>query len=127
MNLLLDTHALIWFGENDPRLSKNALQAIESPDNIKYVSIASLWEIAIKRSLGKLQLNQPLKDVIESLLSNGFELLSVTSTHVLQIENLSFFHRDPFDRMLIAQAITDDLTIISNEGLFDRYSVGRLW
>ncbi len=91
MNLLLDTHALIWFGENDPQLSIKAVQAIESSDNAKYVSLASLWEMAIKRSLGKLQLNKPLKDIIDALQSNGFELIAMSPAHVLQVEILPFF------------------------------------
>ncbi len=127
MNLLLDTHALIWFGENDPQLSIKAVQAIESSDNAKYVSLASLWEMAIKRSLGKLQLNKPLKDIIDALQSNGFELIAMSPAHVLQVEILPFFHRDPFDRMLIAQALSEDFTIVSNEVLFEQYGVTRLW
>ena len=127
MNLLLDTHTLIWFGENDPQLSKRATQVIESPNNSKYVSIASLWEISIKRSLGKLQLNKPLHDIIEALQTNGFELLAVAPSHVLQIETLAFHHRDPFDRMLIAQSFVEDFAIISNEKLFDQYGVKRIW
>jgi PIN domain nuclease of toxin-antitoxin system len=119
MNLLLDTHALIWFGENAPQLSKKAVQAIEFPGNVKYISMATLWEMAIKRSLGKLQLNRPLKDIIDALQSNGFELLTFVPVHILQVEGLPFIHRDPFDRMLIAQALAEDLTIAGNEKLFD--------
>ncbi len=127
MNLLLDTHALIWFGENDLQLSKRASQAIESSGNTIYVSLASLWEMAIKRSLGKLQLNQSLKDIINALEANGFELLAVSTAHVLQVETLPFLHRDPFDRILIAQTLSEDFTIVSNEVLFDSYGVRRIW
>lgn len=127
MNLLLDTHALIWFGENDPQLSKKAKQSIESPDNEKYVSLASLWEMAIKSSLGKLQLKMQLKEIIAALQSNGFVLLPVSTDHVLQVETLPFFHKDPFDRLLIAQALHEGFAIVSNEGLFDDYGVKRLW
>jgi len=127
MNLLLDTHSLVWFGENNPLLSKKALQPIESPGNIKYVSTASLWEMAIKRSLGKLQLNKPLKDIIEALQSNGFDWLNISPPHILGVEILPFIHRDPFDRMLIAQSLSEGFTIVSNEKLFDDYGVNRLW
>ena len=127
MNLLLDTHTLIWFGENDPKLSKKAVSAIESPENVKFVSTASLWEIAIKSSLGKLQLNQPLNEIIATLQPNGFELLGIDAAHVLQIENLPFLHRDPFDRMLISQALSESFVIVSKEDLFGQYGVKRLW
>ena len=127
MKYLWDTHALIWFGENDPQLSKKAKQAIESLDNEKYVSLATLWEMSIKSSLGKLQLKMQLKAVIAALQENGFLLLPISPDHVLQVETLPFLHKDPFDRLLIAQAIHEDFFIVSNEVPFDDYGVKRLW
>jgi len=127
MNLLLDTHAFIWFSENDPLLSRAALKAIETPENVKYISIASLWEMAIKHSLGKLQLKKALSGIIAEIQVNGFDLFPVSTAHILQVETLPFHHKDPFDRMLIGQAISEDFTIVSKEDLFDQYSVRRLW
>ena len=127
MNLLLDTHALIWFSENDPKLSQNAKAAIESPDNNLFVSMASFWEMAIKLNLSKLTLQIPLAQIIPALSANGFNLLGIESDHILKIETLPRIHGDPFDRMLIAQALSDGLTIVSKEELFEEYGVGRVW
>lgn len=127
MTLLLDTHAFIWFSENDEKLSVAAKSAIESPANIRFVSMATFWEMAIKLSIGRLPLKKDLKDIIDQVQGNGFDLLPILSDHVLRIETLPYFHRDPFDRMLIAQSLAEDFTIISNEALFDQYGVKRLW
>ncbi len=127
MNLLLDTHALIWFAEADNRLSSKAKDAIELQSNVRFVSIASFWEMAIKASLGKLNLSRPLADIITETEANGFDLLPVTSSHVLCIEKLPYLHRDPFDRVLVCQANTENLVLVSNEALFDSYGVTRLW
>ena len=127
MNLLLDTHALIWFSENDPKLSLTAKAAIESPDNNRFVSMATLWEMAIKLNLGKLSLQIPLSQIIPALSSNGFDLLTIDPVHILKIETLPRIHGDPFDRMLISQALADGLVIVSKEELFEEYGVGRIW
>lgn len=127
MTLLLDTHTLIWFTENNPQLSRTALKAIESPDNNRYVSMATFWEIAIKLSIGKLQLTMPLATIIAEIQDNGFHLLPIVPAHILQVETLPFFHRDPFDRLLIAQSLSEDFTLVSNETVFDEYRVKRIW
>lgn len=127
MNLLIDTHALIWFSENDPKLSLTAKAAIESPDNNRFVSMATLWEMAIKLNLGKLSLQIPLSQIIPALSANGFELLQIEPDHILKIETLPRIHGDPFDRMLITQALSDGLVIVSKEELFGEYGVGRVW
>lgn len=127
MNLLLDTHALIWFSENDPKLSLAAKSAIESPDNNRFVSMATLWEMAIKLNLGKLSLQIPLAQIIPALSANGIDLLPIKPGHILKIETLPRIHGDPFDRMLIAQALSDGLIIVSKEELFEEYGVGRVW
>lgn len=127
MKYLLDTHALIWCLEADNQLSVTA-QGIISDDNTDiYVSIVSLWEMAIKISLGKLQLSQQLEHIINSLDRHNVTLLPVQPAHVLGVLNLSFEHRDPFDRLLIAQALVEDMKIITNEALFLRYGVDRVW
>ncbi len=127
MTLLIDTHTFIWFSENNPQLSLGSRKAIESPDNIRYVSMATFWELAIKLSIGKLKLAQPLSTIITEIQNNGFYLLPILPTHILQVESLPFFHRDPFDRILIAQSLSEGFTLVSNETLFDQYSVKRLW
>ena len=127
MRYLLDTHTLIWFLEGDNRLSVAANDIISNADTDIYVSIVSLWEMAIKISLGKLQLTQSLEQVIDKLGQQNITLFSVHPTHVLTVLNLPFEHRDPFDRLLIAQALVEDMKFISNEALFLRYGVDRVW
>jgi PIN domain nuclease of toxin-antitoxin system len=127
MKLLIDTHALIWFAEADSRLSSNAKKAIELSENSKAISMATLWEMAIKMGLGKLHLSRPLSVIIPEIEANGFDLLPIKTEHVLQIEVLPYFHRDPFDRMLIGQALAEDMVLVSNEDVFDQYGVNRLW
>jgi PIN domain nuclease of toxin-antitoxin system len=128
MHLLVDTHVLIWVSENDPQLSNTAKLALESPTNSKYVSIATFWEMAIKINIGKLRLSKPLATIISDVLSNeDITLLPIEPKHVLFIESMTLYHRDPFDRVLIAQAICEDFILVSNEVLFDQYGLKRLW
>ena len=127
MKYLLDTHALIWSLEANPQLSIKAQEIIENNHNTIYVSIVSLWEIAIKISIGKLKLSQSLDVVIKLLAQHNIEILTVQSEHILTVLNLPFEHRDPFDRLLIAQALTEKMKFISNEALFLRYGVNRIW
>ena len=128
MKLLLDTHALLWFIGNDPQLSAPARQNIESPAHDKFVSAASLWEIAIKLSLGKVKLPRPFGEVFPQQLEvNGFELLPISCAHLNQLVALSFHHRDPFDRLLIAQAMADDMTIVTRDPEFSKYAAKVLW
>ena len=128
MKLLLDTHALLWFIGNDPQLSATACQSIENPEHQKFVSAASLWEIAVKLSLGKVKLPCPFGEVFPQQLEiNGFELLSISCAQLNQVVTLPFHHRDPFDRLLIAQAKADDLTIVTRDPEFPKYSAKVLW
>jgi PIN domain nuclease of toxin-antitoxin system len=127
MKYLLDTHALIWFAEADVQLSPKAKIAIELPTNSVFVSRVSLWEMAIKLSIGKLALSRSLSDVIQQIESAGIELLPLEISHILLVQSLPYTHRDPFDRMLIAQALSEGMTLVSNEGIFDQYGVARLW
>jgi PIN domain nuclease of toxin-antitoxin system len=127
MRYLLDTHSLIWFLEDDKRLSDTA-KDIFSDDNADiYLSIVSLWEMAIKIGLGKLKLSQSLEQVIDTLEQQSISLLSVKPAHVLAVLNLPFEHRDPFDRLLIGQALVENMKFLSNEALFLRYGVDRIW
>ncbi len=128
MEYLLDTHSFLWFINGDEQLSFKAQQAITEPSATKYISIASFWEIAIKLSLGKLQLDFTFRDLERQVDINGFELLPITFKHAYQVSLLDYHHRDPFDRMIIAQALTEDLTVISRDGHFDKYSkLQLLW
>ena len=120
MQLLLDTHALIWWLANNPTLSNKAKDAIANPDNIIFVSAASAWEIAIKNSIGKLQTPNDLAMQIEA---KGFVPLSIDLHHALTVESLPQHHQDPFDRILIAQAIYERLTIVTRDRKFNVYEV----
>jgi len=128
MNILLDTHAFLWFISGDSKLSARAKEEIENPDNLKFVSIASLWEMGIKISLGKLTLQKPFDVLIPRQMEiNGFELLHVKISHVAKLTSLAFHHRDPFDRMLVSQCLMDELSVISCDETFDSYSLRRIW
>lgn len=127
MKLLLDTHALIWFSEDDPQLSQPARQAIENETNEVFLSIASFWEMAIKVSIGKLDLKKPLPNLMQSFLEYDFHIQTIHFEHTLLISTMPLHHRDPFDRMLIAQALAEDMILLSNEVIFDNYGVNRLW
>jgi PIN domain nuclease of toxin-antitoxin system len=128
VKLLLDTHAFLWWVEGTPALGRRARAAVANPDNDVFVSIASCWEMAIKRSLGKLRLAQRLDRFIpEQLTLNGFSLLPMELRHVLAVADLPFHHRDPFDRLLATQALHDDLTVVSNDRVFRSYRVTVIW
>ena len=124
---LLDTHALIWFLEGDNQLSNKAKNIILDTDNQLFVSIASLWEMAIKISIGKLNLTQSLELIIERLPIEFIEILPIETPSILASQNLPFHHKDPFDRILIAQTLTENLSIVSIETIFDGYGVERIW
>lgn len=128
MKLLLDTHALLWFLGNDPQLSASGRQNIENPAHKKFVSAASLWEIAIKLNLEKLKLPKPFDEVFPHQLQvNGFELLPISYAHLNQLVLFPFHHRDLFDRLLLAQAVVDEMTIITRDPEFAKYPVKTLW
>lgn len=128
MNLLLDTHILIWLTEGSSRLSPRAKQVIEDENNQLSLSIASLWELTIKVSLGKLQLEIPIEQILEQfILPSGIEILPIQVEHLLGLRNLPLHHRDPFDRLLIAQAQAESLTLISSDNTFQGYEVEILW
>ncbi len=128
MRLLLDTHALLWFHLGDARLSVPARAAIDDLGNQKLVSPASFWELAIKISAGKYALNVPYEDFIRmAVFDNDFEILPVEPRHTAAIIALPFHHKDPFDRLLIAQAMVEGASIVSVDSKFDPYPVARLW
>ena len=128
MNLLLDTHTFLWFIAGDSSLSETARSAIEDENNNRYLSVASLWEIAIKVSIDKLELSEPFETLIlEQLAENGIELLDISVEHTALIASMPFHHRDPFDRLIAAQAKVEQMTLISADEVFDEYEVNRLW
>ena len=128
MRLLLDTHAFLWWIADDARLSKRARSAIATRRDECFVSIASCWEIAIKVSLEKLKLKASVDRFIpEQLAVNSFSLLPIEFAHVARVARLPFHHRDPFDRLLAAQGLIDDLTVVSADPIFRRYGVKRVW
>ncbi|MEW6367050.1 MAG: type II toxin-antitoxin system VapC family toxin [Acidobacteriota bacterium] len=128
MKALLDTEAFLWFLSGDPRLSASARGIIEKPENDILLSIASIWEIAIKMSIGKLNLSSPIDEFIpQQLALQHIGVLNLELPHVLRVATLPFHHRDPFDRILVAQALTENLSIVCSDAAFDAYGVGRLW
>jgi PIN domain nuclease of toxin-antitoxin system len=128
MNLLLDTHALLWFLWDDPQLSRVAKSVMVDPANRKFVSAASCWETAIKVSLGKLRLGEPTSTFFaRELPRNHFELVSVRLDHACAVETLPFHHRDPFDRLIVAQALMERMVLVSADLVLDAYGVNRVW
>jgi len=127
MNYLLDTHALIWFLNGDKSLSVKARKAIESDNASNFVSIASLWEIAIKLSLGRLSIKVPFDKLGNELDKNNFQLLPITFNDTVILSSLAFHHRDPFDRLIISQSIANEFTLISKDKEFSSYKIKLLW
>lgn len=128
MRLLLDTHALLWFLTGAPALSKAAQACIEDGANAVWVSPASYWEIAIKISLGKYRLPEPLADFMERELGrNDLAILPITLRHAARVSTLPFHHRDPFDRLIVAQSLEESLTLVSADSAMDAYGTHRLW
>lgn len=124
---MLDTHTLVWFLEGNPALSKEARTVIEEPKNQKYVSIASIWEIAIKVSLDKLKLIKSLEDLLCDLSNTEITILPIRLPHALRVSKLEFFHRDPFDRLIIAQSIEEQFEILTRDSDFSSYDVITRW
>lgn len=127
MRVLLDTHAFLWGVADDPRLSPGARRAISGAHE-RFLSIVSCWEIAIKVSSGRLSLEQPFERFIHTQLAlNPFDLLAIDLEDIARAATLPFHHRDPFDRMLAAQALNDELVIVSADPIFGKYGATRAW
>ena len=124
MKLLLDTHVLLWWLGDDPRLGRAAAARITDPRNLVWVSAATAWEIAIKAALGRLDLGEPPEECLPREIERaGFRLLDVTIDHALAVRTLAAHHADPFDRLLIAQALSEGLQIVTADGAFAAYGV----
>jgi len=127
MKLLLDTHTAIWFVTDSKQLPTPTKKLIENIENQCFVSIATLWEMGIKYSLGKLKLKAELGKIFELFLDSGFIILPITPEHILTNATLPFQHRDPFDRLIISQAKREGYTIISKDMEFEKYEVNLRW
>ncbi len=128
MTLLLDTHAFLWFVAGDPKLSATARALIEDPRNRVLLSVVSLWEIVVKTSLGKLPLGKTIAELVrDDIQGNDVELLPIHVGHLVTLAGLPLHHRDPFDRLLVAQAQTESIQLVSTDGVLDAYGISRLW
>ncbi len=127
MKLLLDTLAVIWLITGDSKLPKKTRELIENQDNTSFVSIASLWEMGIKHSLGKLNLKTNLSEMFDLIDRSGLNLLPITPSQILTNTTLDFHNRDSFDRLIIGQAKSEGFTVVSKDGLFINYKIKLLW
>ena len=126
--ILLDTHTFIWWASEPEKLSKKALALCEDRNNILVLSVASVWEMQIKIQLGKLKLDDELTNMIEEQKQvNDLQILPVELVHVLALESLADYHKDPFDRLLIAQSTVKDLTIVSKDSIISKYTENVIW
>ena len=128
MRCLLDTHALYWYIDGNSQISKRAQTLIQDASNTILISPASYWEIAIKISLGKWQLNRRYDEFVDVALNRyGFQVLPILHSHTARLIELPYFHRDPFDRLLVAQATVEGIPIITGDAAFDAYAIDRIW
>ncbi|CAN5515280.1 MAG: type II toxin-antitoxin system VapC family toxin [Rubrobacteraceae bacterium] len=128
MRLLLDTHTFLWFIGGNDDLSGYARSLIEDTGNERLLSVASLWEMAIKKSLGKLKLDLPFPEMVErEIRGNAIEVLDMLPKHLDEMVKLPFHHRDPFDRLIIAQSLSESAPVIGRDEAFDEYPVELLW
>lgn len=128
MNILLDTHTLIWWSLETHKLSISARSLLEDVENNLFVSVVSIWEMQIKNQMGKLTLIMPLPEIIESQKeTNNLQILPLELSHIYTLKDLPYYHRDPFDRILIAQAVFEKMPLLSIDEIIDAYSVQRIW
>ena len=128
LDLIFDTHSFIWWADEPMKLSQAALAALENEDNRLFVSDVSIWEIQVKVQLGKVKLKFSLEDLLESQQRNNeVKILPITTEHILALNNLPFHHKDPFDRLLIAQSIVEGFSIVTADSEFPAYPAKLLW
>lgn len=128
MNILLDSHTLIWFSQNSPQLSSSAIKILEDRNNLLFLSLVSVWEIQIKVQLGKLNLDISLSEIVKDQTKiNDVQILPLKLSHIWTLDTLPYYHKDPFDRLLISQAITEKLIILGVDSVFDSYPVQKIW
>jgi PIN domain nuclease of toxin-antitoxin system len=121
MKFLLDTHLLLWAAGQPERLSKSARELIENPDNVLFFSAASIWEIAIKSSLGREDFKADSRLIRRGLIDNGYQEIAISSEHAAGVQALPLFHKDPFDRLLIAQSLSEGMPLITVDPLLSQY------
>lgn len=128
MKLLLDTHAFLWFIEGNTNLSNTARSLIEDAGNQRFLSIATLWEMSIKVSMNKLMLQMPFTNLVtQQVYGNAIELLEIQAKHLDELAKMPFHHKDPFDRLIVAQSIVESMTVLAKDTAFDSYSITSLW
>jgi PIN domain nuclease of toxin-antitoxin system len=128
MTVILDTHAFIWWDDDPSRLGPAARAECMNPGNQLILSVASIWEIQIKQALGKITLKKPLRQIIaDQIQRNRIEILPIKLEHALRLESLPSHHKDPFDRMLVSQAIEENCRIISHDPLITKYNLNAIW
>ena len=128
MKYLLDTHVLLWILTDDHRLSNNVKDSYLDKKNIILLSLASIWEMSIKSSLNKLEIKSSMETFVEQhVINNNIQILNILPQHLYPLEKLPFHHRDPFDRLIISQAIYENMPVITSDKNFDLYSVKRVW
>ena len=128
MRILLDTHTFLWFIGGDSRLHQEARRRIEDLENERLLSIASLWEIAIKVSLGKLRVGMSITElVLNQVEGNAIDVFGIAPAHLDSLARLPFHHRDPFDRLIIAQSLVEGIPVLGRDATFDLYPIQRLW
>ncbi len=128
MRVLVDTHVFLWWVEGDRALPAKARAALANQENECLISIVSAWELAIKAGLGKLKLTLPVQRyVVEHIAANGFRMLDIRMAHVGRVETLASHHGDPFDRLLIAQALEEEIPVVTADPVFRKYGVKRIW
>jgi len=128
VDLLLDTHTFLWFIFGSSRMSEKAEALIQDPANRKFLSLATPWEVGIKVSTGKLTVSQPVDQFFaEEMYANSVQMLPITLAYIVRVSTLPFHHRDPFDRMLVAQSLTDNMALVSADATLDAYGISRLW
>jgi PIN domain nuclease of toxin-antitoxin system len=126
MKLLWDTHTFIWFVSGSQILPSELLETLENNDE-NFISIVSLWELATKSSLGKLTLHVPFDEILLDIENNGLKILNISFSQLIGYTQLPFHHRDPFDRLIIAQAKTENMKIVGKDTAFDSYGIDRIW
>jgi PIN domain nuclease of toxin-antitoxin system len=128
MNYLLDTHTFLWFISGDPALPPAVRAHIEAPDSLRYLSVGSLWEMAITVNAGKLHVGMPFPTLIDlHVLGNGLRILGIGADHLERFSQLPLYHKDPFDRLIIAQSLSEEMPILGRDAMFDAYGVQRSW
>lgn len=128
MRLLLDSHSFLWFAGNDSQLRAYVRTLIEDEANDVFLSVGSLWEIAVKVSIGKLTLSAPFGVLIQQyLIQNKITILNITVSHAAVLSNLPLYHREPFDRLFVAQSLVEQIPIVSIDAALDPYGITRIW